>query len=283
MRFAPLLALFTLLPALAASPEPAPAPTGKLELIEKFASPQLGNTRTLRLYLPPGYATNPERRYPVLYMHDGQNLYDPKLSYSGVPWGVDKTIDTLIHKGEMQPVIVVGIDNTPERMAEYSPDADPQHKGGKGDAYADFVIKTIKPYIDSHYRTLPDKANTVVMGSSMGGLVSFHIAMRYPDVVGSAASLSGSFWWNGGAMIKAVQARKTRWPVRLYLDAGTGNDGLLDSARMLSALVRAGYELGDDLHYVAVPGADHHERAWAARLAEPLSWLFPPPTRPARP
>ena len=133
------------------------APFGKVSIIPGFESPQLKNSRSLRIYLPPSYQENAAKRYPVLYMHDGQNLFDAKTAAYGVEWGIDETINRLVATGVMDEVIVVGIDNTPDRIPEYTPCCDPKYGGGKLDAYEAFIVDTVKPYIDKTLRTLPGK------------------------------------------------------------------------------------------------------------------------------
>ncbi|WEF33031.1 alpha/beta hydrolase-fold protein [Pseudoduganella chitinolytica] len=254
----------------AASTLPAVA-RGTLELIEKVRSPQLGNERTLRVWLPPGYAANPGKRYPVLYMHDGQNLFDPKTAYS-TEWHIDEVADRLAANGAMREIIVVGIDNTPDRVAEYTECCDARWGGGKVAGYAAFVVDTVKPLVDARYRTLPGREHTAVMGSSMGGLASVAIAERYPQRFGMAGSLSGSFWWNNGTQIETAPARL---PVRFYLDAGTAMDGVEFSRAYRSALLARGYRDGRDLLYHEDVGGIHNERDWASRVHRALTWFFP--------
>ncbi|HEY0062807.1 MAG TPA: alpha/beta hydrolase-fold protein, partial [Telluria sp.] len=177
------------------------APFGTVKLVADFASPQLGNRRQLRIYLPPSYSENPAKRYPVLYMHDGQNLFDAKTAAYGVEWGIDETVNHAIATGAMDEVIVVGIDNTPERIPEYTPCCDPKYGGGKLDAYQAFITETVKPYIDKTLRTLPGRDNTAIMGSSLGGIASVVIAQHRSDLFSKAGGVSSSFWWNGRQLI----------------------------------------------------------------------------------
>ncbi|MCS0589811.1 alpha/beta hydrolase [Massilia norwichensis] len=248
------------------------APFGKLTIVKDFASPQLNNKRALRIWLPPSYAENPAKRYPVLYMHDGQNLFDARTAAYGVEWGIDETMNRLIAMGKAEEAIVVGIDNTPERIAEYTPCCDPKYGGGKLDAYGAFVVDTVKPYIDRTYRTLSGKENTAIMGSSLGGIASVAIAQRYPDIFSKAGGVSSSFWWNNGAMIAKLPARV---PVKFYLDAGTVDDGLPETTRMLEAMRAKGYRENEDLLFFKAEGARHNETSWAARVEKPLLWFFP--------
>jgi predicted alpha/beta superfamily hydrolase len=248
------------------------APFGKVTIVEKFASPQLHNTRSLRIFLPASYSENSAKRYPVLYMHDGQNLFDAKTAAYGVEWRVDETVNRLVATGAMDEVIVVGIDNTPDRILEYTPCCDAKYGGGKLDAYGAFVVDTVKPYIDTTYRTLANKDNTAIMGSSLGALAAVGIAQRYPDLFSKAGAMSGSFWWNDKALVTKLPSRVA---VRFYLDAGTNDDGLLDTTRMRDALVQQGYQLNRDLLFYAADGATHNETSWAARVDKPLAWFFP--------
>ncbi len=248
------------------------APFGKLTIVPAFASPQLGNSRKLRIYLPASYDENKAKRYPVLYMHDAQNLFDAKTAAFGVEWGLDETVNRLVATGLMEEIIVVGIDNTPERIPEYTPCCDPKHGGGKLDAYQAFIVDTVKPYVDKTLRTLPGKAHTALMGSSLGGLASIAIAQRKPDVFSMAGGMSSSFWWNQHAMLGKLPARV---PVKLYIDAGSRDDGLDDTTRMRDALLKQGYREGADLRYVADQGGSHSEKSWGARVDQALTWFFP--------
>ncbi len=246
--------------------------TGKVTIVPALASPQLKNSRALRIYLPPSYAENPAKRYPVLYMHDGQNLFDAKTAAYGVEWGIDETADRLIGAGIMDEIIVVGIDNTPARMAEYTPCCDPKHGGGQLAAYQAFVTDTVKPYIDGALRTLPGRETTAIMGSSLGGIASVYIAQRQPQVFSKAGGVSSSFWWDGGRMVSAPAARV---PVRFYIDAGTDSDGLEGTIAMRDVMLGQGYRVGTDLLYHAAEGGIHNEKSWAARVDKPLTWFFP--------
>jgi predicted alpha/beta superfamily hydrolase len=248
------------------------APFGKVSIVAGVESPQLKNSRSLRIYLPPSYQENAAKRYPVLYMHDGQNLFDAKTASFGVEWGIDETVNHLVAIGAMEEVIVVGIDNTPDRIPEYTPCCDPKHGGGKLDAYDAFIVDTVKPMIDKTLRTLPGKDNTAIMGSSLGGIASVAIAQRHPDVFSKAGGVSSSFWWNDKAMIAKLPARV---PVKFYIDAGTKGDGLEETTQMRDAMLKQGYITGADLFYYAAEGGSHNEKSWAARVEKPLTWFFP--------
>jgi len=247
------------------------APFGKVTIVPDFASPQLSNKRSLRIYLPPSYEENRGKRYPVLYMHDGQNLFDAKTAAYGVEWGIDETVNRLVAIGAMDEVIVVGIDNTPDRIPEYTPCCDPKYGGGKLDAYDAFVVDTVKPWVDKNYRTLPGKDNTAIMGSSLGGIASVYIAQRHPDVFSKAGGVSSSFWWNNRQFV----SRPPRVPVKFYIDAGTKDDGLEDTTLMRDAMLAQGYRDNEDLMFFKAEGGIHNEKSWAARVDKPLVWFFP--------
>jgi predicted alpha/beta superfamily hydrolase len=248
------------------------APFGKLTIIPAFASPQLNNSRSLRIFLPASYNENTAKRYPVLYMHDGQNLFDAKTAAYGVEWGIDETVNRLVATGVMDEIIVVGIDNTPDRIPEYTPCCDPKYGGGKLDAYQSFIVDTLKPYVDRTLRTLPDKEHTAIMGSSLGGIASVLIAHRKPEIFSKAGGVSSSFWWDNKVLVNKLPARV---PVKFYLDAGTSNDGLEETKLMREAMLKQGYRDGVDLFYYADAGGSHNEKSWAARVDKPLTWFFP--------
>ncbi len=248
------------------------APFGTISMIPAIASPQLGNSRQLRIYLPPSYKENQAKRYPVLYMHDGQNLFDAKTAAYGVEWGIDETVNDLIASGIMDEVIVVGIDNTPERIAEYTPCCDAKHGGGKLDAYRAFITDTLKPYIDKTLRTLPGRETTAIMGSSLGGIASLGIAQQRPDIFSKAGGVSSSFWWNDKALV-LQPANKVA--VKFYLDAGANQDGLDDTLQMHAAMLTQGYVQDQDLLLYVDQGGSHNETSWAARVNRPLAWFFP--------
>ena len=248
--------------------------SGTIVKVPNFWSPQLGNSRTLRIYLPPSYQENSLKRYPVLYMHDGQNLFDAATSSFGVEWQVDENLNSAIASGQMDEVITVGIDNTSNRIWEYTPCCDPTYGGGGANTYERFLIDTVKPYVDQTYRTLASKDNTAIMGSSLGGLVSCYIARRNPAVFSKTGCMSSSFWWNTEAFTIQVEQATTKVPVRFYVDAGTENDGLPQSTRFDNALLADGYVQGVDLDFYVAQGASHNEASWAARVKIPLTWLF---------
>jgi predicted alpha/beta superfamily hydrolase len=260
--------------------------TGDLRIHRDFPAAQLGNRRTILVYLPPGYEDG-TRRYPVLYMQDGQNLFDEATSFIGVEWNVDETVTRMTEDGDAQPVIVVGISNTDDRVFEYTPAADRKRGGGGAEHYADFIVSDLKPFIDSNYRTLPDRDNTGIAGSSLGGLVSIYTAWSHPDVFSKVGALSTTYGWADGQILDFVEKRNPPPGVRVWLDMGTAEDktdsdrdGVPDiialHRRMRDILMEKGLSIPAELRYVEVEGAVHNERAWAARFPRVLAFLFPP-------
>ncbi|HWQ14881.1 MAG TPA: glycogen debranching protein GlgX [Roseiflexaceae bacterium] len=245
---------------------------GTLVTVAGFHSPQLGNTRDILVHLPPAYYYG-DTRYPVIYMHDGQNLFDEATSYAG-EWHVDEAMEQLARRG--RPAIVVGIPNMgARRLDEYSPFAGGDG-GGQGDAYLSFIVDTLKPYIDRAFRTRPNREHTGILGSSMGGLISLYAFFRRPDVFGFVGALSPAFWFAGGAIFPLVQDAQPP-KGRIYLDIGTAErERTVQSARhMRDLLVARGYRPGRWLRYVEEKGAAHTEAAWARRLPGALAFLLP--------
>ena len=252
-----------------------------------FAMPQLGRTRRVWLYLPPGYASG-TRAYPVLYMQDGQNLFDAQTSFAG-EWQVDETLDHLQQQGDAG-CIVVGIDNGgDERLNEYSPWVNPQYGGGQGDEYLAFLANTLKPYIDSHYRTLSDRLHTGIGGSSMGGLISLYAALQRPDVFGRAAVFSPSLWFSPSVLTWAATRQPLRPDPRLYIVSGGLEDGpatpgsasatVQNQRQLLRTLTASGFRVGNgaaDIEIDSLVQADgqHAEWFWRREFPAAYQWLF---------
>ncbi|MEO1273062.1 MAG: alpha/beta hydrolase-fold protein, partial [Myxococcota bacterium] len=173
------------------------------------------------VYLPESYDSDGPERYPVLYMHDGQNLFHDREAAFGVSWGVDDTLDALTRAGTIRPWIVVALDNTPARLDAYTPDADPDYGGGQSAVYMDLLVERIKPFIESRYRVLCGASHTALAGSSLGGLVSLDAMVRYPGLFGRVGALSPSLWWNGRSLLTRLAAFTGPLPQRVWLDAGT--------------------------------------------------------------
>lgn len=250
----------------------SPRLTRELRTHKNFHSTFLPMDRDVVVYLPPGYDTEPAKRYPVLYLHDGQSVF-------GSGWRVDQTAQSLIRSGVIQPLIIVGIHNTGEyRTDEYTPTYAPFiGAGGKADLYGRMLVEELKPFIDSHYRTRPDAANTGLGGSSHGGLVTVHIGLKYPEVFGKLAVLSPSVWWNNKIIVGFVRSLSSKLPLRIWLDCGTAEGTQMrDDVRSLrDAFVAKGWSLPSDLNYVEMKGAVHNHDAWARRVDPFLRYLFP--------
>ena len=252
---------------------------GRLDRIPAFESRILANSRDVTIYLPAGYDDRDDRRYPVLYMQDGQNLFDAHRAFvPGNHWRLQEAADVAIGERTASPMIIVGIDHAgPGRMDEYTPKKDRKHKGGGRAAdYARFLLQELKPAIDEAYRTLPDAPNTAVGGSSLGGLVSLFLALCHPEVFGRAAVMSPSVWWAERAILSDVDAYQGAAP-RLWLDIGgrEGIEALRDARTLRDRLAAKGW--GDDtFQYYEDRRADHSERAWARRVRMALEFLFPP-------
>jgi predicted alpha/beta superfamily hydrolase len=246
---------------------------GHMLVLEKVHSPELHNQREIYVYLPPSYDTG-EQHYPVLYMHDGQNLFDQATAFSG-EWQVDETMEAAAREG--LEAIVVGIPNMGgERCDEYSPFVDPKVAGGGcAKPYMQFIVKTLKSLIDRDFRTLPDRAHTGMVGSSMGGLVSVYGLFRHPETFGFIGAMSPSLWIAERSMLEYV-GRASGVMGRIYLDIGTGEGkSHVENIRHLrDLLLSQGYVVGRDLMYVEDEGAGHTEAAWARRFRQVLSFFM---------
>ena len=261
-----------------------------IKIHPRFHSNQLDNDRTLYVCLPPGYAAERERRYPVLYMQDGQNLFDARTSFAG-EWFADETAERLIDEKRIEPIIIVGIANVGEaRIDEYSvsPVTSPKyHAVGRGNTYIQFVCDEVKPFIDRNYRTMPDRAHTAIGGSSMGALIAMEACRQRPDVFGACAAMSPSLWWNDRELFHKIE-RDSSWLKRthLWLDVGTAEgespadqDGHVQDVRRLEWLLYdQKLSAEKDFHVAVIDGAKHNEAAWAKRFDQVLIFLFPAST-----
>ena len=245
-----------------------------------FGMPQLGRTRRVWLYLPPDYHAG-TRRYPAIYMHDGQNLFDAATAYAG-EWGVDETLDSLHAAGD-HGAIVVGIDNGgTKRLHEYSPWRNARYGGGEGAAYVAFIVETLKPYIDSHYRTLPDRLNTGIAGSSMGGLISLYAVLKYPKVFGRAGVFSPPLWFSPHIFGLARAAQPERPDPRIYFVTGALEIAQGERAgiyqdeqnRMYEALTAAGFKHRTEVTASVSPDGRHAEWFWRREFPAAYRWLF---------
>jgi predicted alpha/beta superfamily hydrolase len=234
----------------------------------------LPRSRRIWIYLPRNYHTDSSRSYPVVYAHDGQNLFDSSTSYSG-EWGIDEILDQL-----SKNLIVVGIDNGgAERFNELSPFANANYGGGQADAYLDFVVKKLRPYINSRFRTKPDRANTAILGSSLGGLCSFYASLRHPDIFGQIGVFSPAFWFTNDIYAYANRSQLGSNIPRLYFVAGQLESSTMvsDMQMMIDLMKRkvTSYEHTDQLQSLVAADGQHQEWFWRREFPQVINWLFP--------
>lgn len=253
-----------------ANDKPASAADNVIVLEEPFSIDGLQRQRTVRLYLPPHYETS-AKAYPVLYMHDAQNLFDTATSYAG-EWNIDETMNHLSETLGFE-LIVVGIDNGAEkRMNELSPWPNEHFGNAEGEAYVNFIANTLKPYIDKHYRTLTDAKNTAIFGSSMGGLISHYAIHQYPHVFSKAGIFSPSYWYS-----ESVYAHTIAHPLtdqhRLYLNVGLKEGvGMIQPLQSMVALLRKQHSV--NFFANVEPEGDHNEASWRRQFPKAILWLF---------
>lgn len=258
----------------------SPNPSTRSGDVSEVTVPNFLGGRRVWIYLPPGYSSeDPNIRHPVLYMLDGQNVFDLQTSFAG-EWQVDEALEAGIPAGEIQALIVVAIDNGGSaRIDEYTPwpgDYMGSTRGGGGPAHVQELVDVLKPWVDATYRTRPEPEHTGFGGSSLGGLMGIYVAYSYSSVFGRIAALSPSVWWDDEHLVDHVTAG-AKPNVRIWTDMGT-NEGSLDPFRLLrAALLADGFVEGQDLTAVEIPGAGHNEPAWAARMPDVLRFLFPGP------
>jgi len=230
------------------------------------------------VYTPPGYADQTARRFPVLYLQDGQNLFDGATSFiPGQDWHVGRTADAAIDDRAVEPLIIVGIYNTRARVSEYTPTHVPKLGGGRADRYAKFLIEEVKPFVEREYRVLPGSLHAGIGGSSLGGLVSLYLGLKHSAIFGKIAALSPSVWWNQLFIHRFVKALRVERRPRIWLDIGTREGARMveDVERFRDLLLQRGWRLEQGLHYERVEGAEHNEIAWAQRVRPFLEFLYP--------
>jgi predicted alpha/beta superfamily hydrolase len=260
--------------------------TGNIQEHRGFRSKILSNRRNILVYLPRDYRRFPRRRYPILYLQDGQNVFDAATSFSSVEWGVDETAQRLIRKNLIEPLIIVAIANIgDDRIHEYAPtrgviDASAKRKKrsrGLARQFGRFMIEELKPYIDDRYRTRREQEFTALGGSSLGGLLTLSLGLWFPNVFSKLIVMSPSVWWDDQVIVKMVEKLESKPPLKIWLDTGTQEPGWERARALRDALVEKGWRLYDDLQYMEIEGGDHSEAAWAARVDPALRFLFPPP------
>ncbi|MFA6617708.1 MAG: alpha/beta hydrolase-fold protein [Candidatus Neomarinimicrobiota bacterium] len=251
---------------------------GNVSVINDFNMPQLGRKRRIWIYLPPSYEKS-RRRYPVMYMHDGQNLFSDSTSFSG-EWGVDEHLEQMIAEKKIKEIMIVGIENSEYRLSEYSP-FDFEYKGlheAEADKYAQFIVETLKPFIDKEYRTKSGRKHTGIAGSSMGGLVSTYIALEYQEVFSKVGAMSSSFRLCLEDILHYLDLQSKRYSMQFWIDIGSleGNElefGISQKP-VVDALKKLGWESEKELKYTVYEAAEHHEAYWRARFADVLEYLW---------
>lgn len=238
-------------------------------------SKHLGKPRTIRVWLPPGYAADPKARFPVLYMHDGQNLFDRKTSAFGNEWQVDESLTDLILKKELPPLIVVGIDNGgAERICEYTFDADAKFGGGGGERYAKCLLEEVMPQVNEEFRT--EVGAAYLGGSSLGGIVSLELAMRHPEAFKGVMAMSPSLWWADEVTLRHLREQAGELQsTPVYLDMGTREGGDARKNVELAQQAQSILSKHNVIHNLLIQeDAEHNEPAWAARFGDAVQYLF---------
>jgi len=259
----------------------AATPHPRLHLHKSFKSNYLPNDRDVIVYVPPGYDEEPQRTYPVLYLHDGQNLFDGETSYvKGRTWMVMEHADGAIKAGEVEPLIIVGIYNTGDRrLAEYTHEYNWQMGGGEANRYGDLLTQELMPWIAEQYRVRHERESTGMGGSSLGALVSLYLGLRYPQIFGRLALLSPSVWWNHKSILGYLNEHSPQvWErPRIWLDVGDheGQRTLRDVEHLARRLKANGWRPGDTMHFERVHEGTHDEASWAGRVRPMLRFLFP--------
>ena len=249
---------------------------GAIATVPGWYSHRLDNVRAIRVYLPPAYLENGGQRFPVVYLHDGQNLYDDRTAFGGVSWNIAGAMDQGARDGSIHQAIVVGVDATADRISEYTPVPDPIDGGGNAAAYLSFLLEELKPWVDARYRTLPGRDTTAIMGSSLGGLVSAYAGVQRPDVFGLVGVVSPSTWWSNEWIIGAVAGTRDApvKPGKVYVDsgdAGPSNDDVGYTATLAQTYRDAG---NIDVRYLVQKGGRHSEVYWRQRVPGALAFLL---------
>jgi len=238
----------------------------------QFVMAELDRQRTIRLYLPPSYHHS-DKRYPVIYMHDGQNLFDDMTAFAG-EWGVDESLNQLAAEKDFE-VIVVGIDNSADfRMNELSPWENKRFGEAQGKQYMDFVVEVVKPYIDTNFRTQSERLRTAIMGSSMGGLISHYAIHAYPEVFAKAGIFSPAYWYSQD-VFSFSKLKKAQLDARLYVMYGDeeGDGMIADTDKMQRQLRQQGHPRQNTL-FKRVPNGEHNEQLWRTEFSDAIQWLF---------
>ena len=259
--------------------------TGNIQSHPDFESKVLGNRRDVLVYLPPGYRRARTRRFPVLYLQDGQNIFDAATAFGGVEWRADETAQCLVQEELIEPVIIVAVANTGQhRIHEYAPTRGRLEEGKRRRSrgllrhYGSFLINELKPFIDARYRTLTEAEYTGLGGSSLGGLATIVLGLWFPNVFRRLAVISPSIWWDDCVLYRMIEEidEEAKPPLKIWLDTGTNEPGWEYTRVLRDGLVEKGWRLHDDLHYFEDEGAGHTEAAWGHRFDAVMRFLYPP-------
>lgn len=263
------------------APEDDAPPHPRLRLHKAFHSSYLPDDRDVIVYLPPAYENEPERIYPVLYMHDGQNLFDGRTSFvKDRTWQIREHADAAIKAGEVEPLVIVGIYNTGDRrIAEYTHDRDRKLGGGEANAYGCLITRELMPWVASQYRVRQDRVSTGLGGSSLGGLVTLYLGLRHPEIFGKLAVLSPSVWWNHKSILGYLNEHAPQvWErPRVWLDIGDreGSRTVRDVEHLARRMKANGWGPGETMHFEKMRGGTHDEASWSTRVRPMLKFLFP--------
>jgi predicted alpha/beta superfamily hydrolase len=269
--------------ALRLAPDDARSPAGRLLVRRDFVSPPEGLVRTVRVYVPEAYAHAPTRHFPVLYMHDGQNVFAHPESATWDTWCANLTLEALVRERQVEPWLIVAVDSGDSRMWDYSPWDEPRAGvKARGPAYARFLVEHLKPWVDATWRTRPGPEWTAVMGSSLGGLISLYLGLEHADVFGRIGALSPSVMWSEERLFEAWRPPGGPRRSRIYMDSGFDeycHPGYLpmrygEATRDFHQHLRRLGHTEDALRFVQEVGGEHHERDWARRLPLALRWLL---------
>lgn len=253
-----------------------------VETYRGFRSQFLAGERSVHVWVPPGYAEHRRMRYPVLYLHDGQNIFDPETAFiRGQHWQAAESATALVNEGQIAPLLIVAVDNAGEaRIDEYTPTYSARiSRGGHADRYAQMMLEELMPFVAERYRVRSGPRFTAAGGSSLGGLLTLYIGMRHPEVFGKLAIMSPSLWWDDRAILRMIAGHPMRPRPRIWLDTGTEEASSLrsstrDARALRRILSRHGWRGGRNLMYYEDEGGGHNERAWAHRFPMMLRFLF---------
>ena len=266
-------------------PPPGEPPHPRVHKHAGFTSRFLPGRRDISVYVPPGYDESQDRRYPLLILHDGQNLFDPATSFiPGRTWRVAENADDAIAAGEVEQLVIVGVANAGERrLAEYTPSRDWKLGGGEAGKYALLLTRELMPFLHARYRLRSEPEHTGLGGSSLGGLVSLWMGLGHPEIFGRLAVLSPSVWWNHRYILAYLNdvAPGLHHRPRIWLDVGDqeGRRTLADADMLHARLLKQGWHEGQDVQFETIAGGTHDEASWAERVRPMLRFLFPAATR----